>query len=276
MTLRLSANVSLLHPSLPPLERFAAARADGFVDVETWWPFSHPDPTRDEIDELIHSIDEAGVRLRAINLYAGDMAAGMRGVLSHPDRADDLVVNITAVEQIAERTGCALFNALYGQRLAGVDPAAQDDAAASMLAHAASRLPGTILLEALKVPDNGDYPLTTLDDADAVRRRVIDESGVTNIGLLLDTFHLAGNGVDLIDSARRFASVVEHVQIADLPGRGAPGTGALDLAAVLETLQDGGYDGFVGAEFVPGDLAGTPAVTKSALAASLRLAVGAR
>ncbi|WP_344571284.1 TIM barrel protein, partial [Streptomyces caniferus] len=44
-----------------------------------------------------------------------------------------------------------------------------------------------------------------------------------------------------------------HVQIADSPGRGAPGTGSLDLAALLARLQKAGYDGWTGLEYKPGD-----------------------
>jgi hydroxypyruvate isomerase len=41
------------------------------------------------------------------------------------------------------------------------------------------------------------------------------------------------------------------VQIADAPGRGEPGTGSLDLDGYLTTLEEGGYDGYVGLEYKP-------------------------
>jgi hydroxypyruvate isomerase len=41
------------------------------------------------------------------------------------------------------------------------------------------------------------------------------------------------------------------VQIADVPGRGQPGSGSLDIEGYLEKLQAAGYDGHVGIEYKP-------------------------
>jgi hydroxypyruvate isomerase len=41
------------------------------------------------------------------------------------------------------------------------------------------------------------------------------------------------------------------VQIADLPGRGEPGSGSLQLDRHLADLADRGYDGWVGLEYKP-------------------------
>ena len=47
------------------------------------------------------------------------------------------------------------------------------------------------------------------------------------------------------------AHLIGHVQYADSPGRGAPGTGTIDLWALIDRLDAVGYDGRVGLEFVP-------------------------
>jgi hydroxypyruvate isomerase len=41
------------------------------------------------------------------------------------------------------------------------------------------------------------------------------------------------------------------VQIADHPGRHQPGTGDLELDRFVERLDELGYDGFVGLEYIP-------------------------
>jgi hydroxypyruvate isomerase len=51
---------------------------------------------------------------------------------------------------------------------------------------------------------------------------------------------------------------LRHVQFAALLGPRRPGTGQLDFAAVTRALDDIGYAGFVGLEYVPahpGDVA---------------------
>ena len=90
------------------------------------------------------------------------------------------------------------------------------------------------------------YPLRTAADVVAVLDRV-RAAGAANVGFLCDLYHLAINGDDLDAAIDRYADRVAHVQIADAPGRGEPGTGALDLDGHLDALDAKGYDGWVGA-----------------------------
>lgn len=61
------------------------------------------------------------------------------------------------------------------------------------------------------------------------------------------------NGEDLSQVIKAYAAKTGHVQIADNPGRGAPGTGSLPLERLLDELTEAGYDGWVGLEYKPGD-----------------------
>jgi hydroxypyruvate isomerase len=54
-----------------------------------------------------------------------------------------------------------------------------------------------------------------------------------------------------IDALRRYAPLIRHVQIADVPGRHQPGTGQQPIEAFLDELDTMGYDGFVGLEYRP-------------------------
>ncbi|MGO4430644.1 TIM barrel protein, partial [Streptomyces sp. MCAF7] len=67
--------------------------------------------------------------------------------------------------------------------------------------------------------------------------------------LLADLYHLAVNGDDVAGVIAAHADRIGHVQIADAPGRGAPGTGELDLDGLLADLQTVGYTGWVGLEY---------------------------
>lgn len=254
--LSLVANVSLLFAELPFLDRFRAAAAQGFRRVESWWPFgSAPVPDEREIAAFLDSIVVAGLVHTGMNLFAGDMAAGERGVISHPDRQEEFAASLEVTASIASRTGCKGFNALYGQRVEGFDPAEQDEIAVRNLSMAAERLGefgGVLFIEPLAHGLNGAYPIETAEQAAAVVARVRGETGADNVAMLFDTFHLASNGVDLAETARRWAPVIGHVQFADAPGRGAPGTGEIDFPVVLDTLWDAGYRGLVAAEYIPG------------------------
>ena len=245
-------NCSILFTELPLLERPAAARAAGFGAIELWWPFAAAVPADREVEALVRAIGDAGVRLVGLNFAGGDLPGGDRGLLSWPERAAEFRDNVEVTVAVGERLGCRAFNALYGNRVDGADPAAQDELAAELLAlagRAAARVGGTVLLEPLSGAPR--YPLRTAGDALAVIDRVAAATGVANLALLADLYHLASNGDDLGRVADEHAGRVAHVQIADVPGRGAPGTGTLDLDRHLGRLAAAGYRGWVGLEYVP-------------------------
>ncbi|HEX2313657.1 MAG TPA: TIM barrel protein [Thermomonospora sp.] len=247
-------NCSLLFGELPLPERASAARAAGFRAVEYWWPWPDtPVPSAGRVDAFCQSIEDARVRLAGLNFYAGDMPAGERGVVSDPSRATEFRASVEVLARIAERTGVRAFNALYGQRLPGVADTEQDRIATLNLAHAARTVGafgGTVLIEPLARGLNGAYPLETAADAIDVVRRVRAE-GPGNVKFLFDTFHLASNGEDLGKVIEAYAAEIGHVQVADVPGRGRPGTGTLDFDAILAALERHGYRGPIALEYTP-------------------------
>ncbi len=81
--------------------------------------------------------------------------------------------------------------------------------------------------------------------------RVQRESGADNLRLLFDIYHLATNGDDVDRVLDAYTDRIGHVQIADSPGRGEPGTGEIHYPFVLAKLERLGYDGYVGLEYNP-------------------------
>ena len=249
---RFDVNCSILFAELPLTERAAAAAACGFGGVEFWWPWPQAVPTDAAADAFVGSILEAGVELVALNFHAGDLAAGDRGILSHPGRTAEFRRNIPACAEIARRTGCTRLNAPYGQRLAGVDHDTQDAVAIANLrlaAEAAGSVGASVLVEAINSVDTPGFPLDTSARATAV----IGAVEATNVGFLADVYHLAKMGEDVADTLHRYRDAIAHVQMADPPGRGAPGTGTLDFEPLFAQLAVDGYAGWVGLEYVPSD-----------------------
>ncbi len=245
-------NCSMLFSERPLLERPAAARAAGFDAIEFWWPWpQQPVPADAEVDAFVRAIRDAGVRLIGLNFFAGDLAGPDAGVLSIPDRSAQFRDNLDVAVGIGEQLEVTAFNALYGNRVDGVGAASQDELARDNLgraADAAAQIGATVLVEPVSGPK--PYPLRTADDAVAVIDAV-RAAGHENVGFLCDLFHLANNGDDLDAAIARHAEVTSHVQIADYPGRGEPGSGGLDLDRHLRDLPDRGYAGWVGLEYKP-------------------------
>src|ERR1700761_3008394 len=88
--MRFDVNCSILFTELPLVKRAAAAKA-------------------------------AGVDVLSLNFHAGDMAAGERGIVSHPARAREFRENVHAAVEIAGRVGCTRLNAPYGLRVPGAE-----------------------------------------------------------------------------------------------------------------------------------------------------------
>ena len=250
--LRFDVNCSILFTELPLLERPAAAKAAGFDAVEFWWPFGEYVPPDAAADAFVNAVRDAGVELVSLNFHTGDMAAGERGILSDPGRADEFRANVGAVTEIARRTGCARLNAPYGNRLPRVGPAEQDAVALENLAFAAAAaaaIGATVMVEAINSVDVPAFPVDTSDKAAAV----IEKVPAGNVALLADLYHLATMGEPVGETLSRHRERIAHVQIADWPGRGAPGTGTGDFEPLFAQLAAQGYPGRVGLEYLPAD-----------------------
>ena len=80
---------------------------------------------------------------------------------------------------------------------------------------------------------------------------LIDEVGRDSLGVNLDVGHAAVYGEDVVDSIHRSVEHITGVHLEDIVGgrRGKhyhriPGEGDLDFEAILDALDDAGYDGF--------------------------------
>lgn len=254
MALRYDVNLSILFTELPLLQRPAAAAAAGFDAVELWWPFPEPVPSDRDLDQLRDAILDSGTRLVGLNFDAGNMAAGERGLLSRPADSERFRANIDVAVGFAASLGCTTLNALYGNRDPESSVPEQREIATENLviaARSAERAGATIVIEALNSIESPDYPITSSHEAlDLIEYlRVIHD--VPNIAFLADLYHLARMGEPIEQLIERRADRFGHVQIADPPGRGQPGTGDLDWPTLLDRLAVSEYRGYVGLEYKP-------------------------
>jgi hydroxypyruvate isomerase len=234
-----AVNVSIRYPDVPVLRRAERARRDGYTAIESWWPFPTAGPPVAEVDAFVASVQDADVELIAMNLFGGDMAAGERGIASDPRRRPEFDDSLAVALDVGRRLRTRMFNTLVG-----VGPL-RDLAAErlAMAARAAEIEERRILIEPLSGVE--DYPITTASDAFALAAALGRGAGV-----LGDLYHLAVNGedVDAVIAAR--GADLAHVQLADAPGRGAPGTGTLPLQRWVAALERVGYRGWVALEHV--------------------------
>ena len=243
---RYCVNVLLLFGELPLLERFAAARAAGLDAVEMHW---HRDATPADVRA---AIADASLELVLLNFDGGDTAAGDRGLAADPGRCAEFLDNVPVALELAAAVGCRQLNALVGKRVESVSLDEQLALARENLAVAADAAAGQgaeVLIEALNRHDTPGCLIAGTDEAARLARRVERP----NVRLQFDAYHMDRMGEDLAGSIDRHRGEIAHVQLADNPGRGDPGTGKIDFEAVFGALDAIGYDGWIGLEYLPPD-----------------------
>ena len=115
-------------------------------------------------------------------------------------------------------------------------------------AEVAAELGVTILLEAVN---------TRVDHPGVLFSRTEDSFGVARqvnspwVKVLYDLYHSVAEGEDTQAVLRQIAGVIGHVQVADFPGRGEPGSGQIEWDEKLAQLRDSGYSGVIGVECHP-------------------------
>ncbi|MEQ9337399.1 MAG: TIM barrel protein [Miltoncostaeaceae bacterium] len=254
-----SAHLSTLFAEVDPLQRPAAAAAAGFTAVETWWPPAAP------ADEWAAAERDAGLVAVLVNADGGDLAAGERGFCNHAERADEVVAAVEASVRVGLATGGpGRVNLLVG-RDDGVRPREEQVAVAVATVRragdAAAALGGSVVIEHLNAHDVDGPLVSTPSEA----LMFVEAVGHPAVGILFDAYHAVRMDLDARAEFTRVVHRVGHVQYADSPGRGAPGTGTIDLAEFVADLSMEGYRGHVGLEFVPvgstaDALAGLPAL----------------
>ena len=106
----------------------------------------------------------------------------------------------------------------------------------------------TLCLEALNVETDhlGNFLKYTKDAAEIVRM-----VASPNVKILYDAYHMYLNEGKIIETLRKYQSLIGCIHIADAPGRGEPGTGCINYRAVLQDLYDHGYDQMIAFELYP-------------------------
>jgi hydroxypyruvate isomerase len=242
--MRFCVNVSILFKEAPFLERFRRAADAGFSAVEFWWP------SGDDLGEVEAAIKDADLSVALFNFYAGDMPAGDRGLLSDPERQEGFRENVPVALELAQRLGCAKLNALVGQEIPGMSREEQLDLARENVAWAAglaAEYGVEVLVEPVNTFENGPYLLYRTDEG----AKFVSSVGKANVKIQHDVYHMQRMEGNLEVNLRRHIGEIGHVQVADSPGRGEPGTGEIHYPYIFGVIEELGYDGFVGLEYNP-------------------------
>ena len=241
---KLAANLSMMFNEVDFMDRFGAAAGEGFKGVEYLFPYDY------DKDELRSALDRHGLVQVLHNLPAGDWDSGERGIACLPDRVGEFQDGVGRAIEYATTLGCGQVNCLAGVAPLEVPSEALHEVFVSNLAFAAGELEQagiTLLIEAINTRDIPGFFLQTTSQALAI----VDDVGSENLKLQYDIYHMQIMEGDLTPTIEANLSMIQHMQLADNPGRNEPGTGEINYPFLFDAIDKMGYEGWIGCEYKP-------------------------
>lgn len=260
MAVEFSASTGALYPGLPLDLACARAAEDGFTAVEFW---SVAPADVGPVEDMLRAL---GLTVTSVNAGTGNGPEAF-GLLGIPTAVQEWRRAFVEGLDVARRLRSRAINLLVGGRVAASTRAEQLDCVRRNLDWCLPHLDAddpVLLVEPLNAADRRSPLVRCVSDAVAV----LDSVGrPPQLGILFDAYHLHQEEPDLHEAWDQARPHVRHVQVADHPGRGEPGTGTLPIAPFLAHVVASGYDGWVGCEFS----ATSPSVVASSRAALVGL-----
>lgn len=242
-----SACIEPMYSEIPFLDRFQAAKDDGFEFVEFWsW-------TDKDLDAVKAAAEAAGIGISGFN---GDAELSLIDPAQKTDYLEFLKKSVAAAQKTGARSVTIHSNGLGEGGLVINDYRDLSDTVklCAMFgtlmecAKIAEESGIQMNLEPLNVTTDhvGNYLQTTRMAAEMTRL-----IGSPKLKVLYDAYHMQLNEGSLCDNIRRYADQLGHIHVADAPGRHEPGTGEINYAKVLSCLEESGYTGLIGFELIP-------------------------
>ena len=241
---RFAANLGFLFAEHAFLDRFEHARRAGFAAVEFAAPYGYA------AAEIAARLADHRLACVLINLPMGDRAKGDYGIACRPGRESEFRASVARGIEYARALGVPQVNCIAGVAQPGEDRELLRGVLVDNLRFAAREFEAaglTLLVEPLNSIDVPGFLVPRARDVVAI----LDEVGADNAALQFDIYHNAMMEEDVGALIAELAPRIRHVQFADAPGRGEPGTGRLDFASLFARIDGIGYRGWVGAEYRP-------------------------
>ena len=241
---RFNANLTLLFNELDFLDRFKAAKDAGFKGVEYLFPYAY------RVQDLVGELRSNGLTQVLHNLPAGDWAGGERGIACLPDRVREFRDGVGQAIDYAQALGCTQLNCLAGIAPEAIDPVLLRETLVVNLRFAAERLRSAGIRLLLEPCNTRDIPGFYLHGSRQAIE-VMDAVKSDNLFLQYDVYHMQVMEGNLAPTIERYIDRIAHLQLADNPGRGEPGTGEINYPFLFDCIDRLSYQGWIGCEYKP-------------------------
>ena len=269
---KFAANLSMMYPELPFLDRFEAAAKDGFKAVEYLFPYAFSAP------ELAARLKAHGLQQVLFNAPPGGTeaasidaawAGGGRGTACLPGREAEFRTGVALALQYAQALDCPRIHLMAGLIPAGLEREAVQPTYLANLRWAAAEAAKhgrDVLIEPINTRDIPRFFLNRQDHA----HEIVAEVGAPNLKVQFDLYHCQVVEGDVAMKIRKYlpTGAVGHFQIAGVPERHEPDIGEMNYPYLFNVINEVsaacGWDGWVGCEYKP-KLGGQPGGTSAGL-----------
>lgn len=242
--LRFTANLSLLFNELPLLQRFEAAKQQGFDAVEIQFPYELP------AEEIQAALQENGLKLVLFNVDADTLLQGGEGLAAVPEKQEQFKAAVAQALDYAALLKPDVINVLAGCCLNLQRLAEYRQTFLTNLRYAADAFAGIGVTTVFEAVNSHDMPGFIIDTS-AKLLSVLDEVKHPSLRLQYDIYHMSRMREDCATFLKDHIQQIGHIQFADCPGRGQPETGDIDFATLFGLIASLPYSGWVGAEYKP-------------------------
>ena len=242
--LRFCANLSLLFSEYAWLDRFKAARDCGFEGVEIQFPYHL------SAEQIRTALEECNLKLVLFNVDADTLLQGGEGLAAVPEKRLQFKHAVSQSLAFARILQPEVINVLPGRCLDSGRLTAYLSTLKQNLHFAARTFAGIgvkTTFEAVNCHDMPGFIITGSRQMLAVQAEVAHPM----LGLQYDIYHMSRMGEDCASFLKQHTDKIGHIQFADYPGRGQPGTGGVDFEAIFEVIKSSAYRGWIGAEYKP-------------------------
>jgi hydroxypyruvate isomerase len=242
--LNFSANLSLLFTEVELINRFKAAKQEGFDAVEIQFPYSL------SAEILKNTLEEQQLKLVLFNVDADDLLHGGEGLACVPEKRDQFRQAVAQTLEYAKLLKPEVINVLPGccfneNRKRDYLETFKENLC--FVANALAPLGIKTVFEAVNIRDMPGFiihnGLQMLD--------ILDQLKHLKLFMQYDIYHMQMMGDKPDEFIARYAEKIGHIQFADCPGRGQPGTGQINFKRVFSAIKNSTYSGWVGAEYKP-------------------------
>lgn len=229
-------------PSYPldeTIKRIARIGYDG-VEIGAASPHAYPDYVgKNRRREIRSMLESSGIALSSM-LPAPGGGPGFNAASPLPEERAHTIDQYVKVAQLCSDLGGSRILYVAGWQVFGTATEQAWDwsrDALKVIAKAAADMGVTVVVE----PTSADSNLVESCDG---ALRMMRECGRQNVKVMFDTYHALYRNEVPSDYVYQMGKDLDHVHLADV-GRAAPGDGRVDYRALVTSLMDVGFDGYL-------------------------------